>query len=42
MRGAVERLVEAPVAERILAGEIAPGDRIRVDVREGALVFERG
>ena len=42
MRGAVERLVEAPVAERILAGELAPGDRIRVDVQDGALVFERG
>jgi ATP-dependent Clp protease ATP-binding subunit ClpC len=32
MRGAIQRLVEAPLAERILAGEIAPGDVAIVDV----------
>ena len=41
MRGAVQRLVEAPLAEKILAGELGPGDRIAVDVREGALRLER-
>jgi ATP-dependent Clp protease ATP-binding subunit ClpC len=41
MRGAVQRLVEAPLAERILAGELGPGDAVRVDAARGALVFER-
>jgi len=31
MRSAVQRLVEAPLAERILAGEFGPGIRVRVD-----------
>ncbi len=41
MRGAVQRLVEAPLAERILAGEFGPGDEVRVDVDGGALVLRR-
>jgi ATP-dependent Clp protease ATP-binding subunit ClpC len=41
MRSAVQRLVEAPLAERILAGELGPGDEIVVGVRAGALTFER-
>jgi ATP-dependent Clp protease ATP-binding subunit ClpC len=41
MRGAVQRLVEAPLAERILAGEIAPGDAVVVAVEGGALRFDR-
>jgi ATP-dependent Clp protease ATP-binding subunit ClpC len=41
MRGAVQRLVEAPLAERILAGEFGPGDDVRVDVENGALVLRR-
>jgi ATP-dependent Clp protease ATP-binding subunit ClpC len=32
MRGAIQRLVEAPLAERILAGELRPGDVAVVDV----------
>ncbi len=32
MRGAIQRLVEAPLAERILAGDIGPGDVALVDV----------
>ena len=32
MRGAVQRLVEAPLAERILAGEFSAGDAVSVDV----------
>jgi len=35
MRGAVQRLVEAPLAERILAGEFAPGDVIRISASGG-------
>jgi ATP-dependent Clp protease ATP-binding subunit ClpC len=39
MRSAVQRLVEAPLAERILAGEFAAGDDVRVDVDAGELRF---
>ena len=41
MRGAVQRLVEAPLAERILAGEFVPGDELEVAVESGALAFRR-
>jgi ATP-dependent Clp protease ATP-binding subunit ClpC len=39
MRGAVQRLVEAPLAERILAGEFQAGDEVRVEVDGAALRF---
>ncbi len=39
MRSAVQRLVEAPLAERILAGEFEPGDEVRVEVDGGELRF---
>jgi ATP-dependent Clp protease ATP-binding subunit ClpC len=41
MRGAIQRLVEAPLAEKILAGELGPGDAVRVDVEGGAIAFQR-
>jgi ATP-dependent Clp protease ATP-binding subunit ClpC len=41
MRGAVQRLVEAPLAERILAGELGPGDEVVVDASGEALGFRR-
>ncbi|HEX8439518.1 ATP-dependent Clp protease ATP-binding subunit, partial [Archangium sp.] len=41
MRQVVQRLVEAPLAERILAGEFMTGDRVRVAVHGGELHFER-
>jgi ATP-dependent Clp protease ATP-binding subunit ClpC len=41
MRSAVQRLVEAPLAEKILAGEFEPGDQVRVDVNGGELRFSR-
>ena len=42
MRGAIQRLVEAPLAERILAGEIGPGDVALVEVdRAGGLRISR-
>jgi ATP-dependent Clp protease ATP-binding subunit ClpC len=41
MRGAVQRLVEAPLAERILAGDFGPGDAVRLAVEGGALRFSR-
>ena len=39
MRGAVQRLVEAPLAERILARSLEPGERVRVVVADGELRF---
>jgi ATP-dependent Clp protease ATP-binding subunit ClpC len=41
MRAAIQRLVEAPLAERILAGEIGAGDEVQVEVEGGALRFRR-
>ncbi len=41
MRGAVQRLVEGPIAERILGGELVPGDELEVAVESGALAFRR-
>ncbi|ATB38358.1 ATP-dependent Clp protease ATP-binding subunit ClpA [Cystobacter fuscus] len=41
MRQVVQRLVEAPLAERILAGEFMTGDRVRVSVQAGELQFQR-
>ncbi|HVE85623.1 MAG TPA: AAA family ATPase, partial [Myxococcales bacterium] len=41
MRQTVQRLVEAPLADRILKGEFATGDRVRVAVLAGNLSFRR-
>jgi ATP-dependent Clp protease ATP-binding subunit ClpB len=41
LKRALQRLVENPLAQRLLAGEFAEGDTIRVDVQDGELVFER-
>jgi ATP-dependent Clp protease ATP-binding subunit ClpC len=41
MRGAVQRLVEGPIAERILSGDLVPGDELEVAVESGALAFQR-
>jgi ATP-dependent Clp protease ATP-binding subunit ClpC len=41
MRQVVQRLVEGPLAERILAGEFGAGDRVRVAVTAGQLAFHR-
>jgi ATP-dependent Clp protease ATP-binding subunit ClpC len=40
LRQAVQRLLEAPLADRVLAGTLKSGDRVRVEVRWGALHFE--
>ena len=39
MRQTVQRLVEGPLAERILAGDFAQGDRVRVELLAGQLQF---
>jgi len=41
MRQTVQRLVEGPLAERILAGDFGSGDRVRVALRSGELAFLR-
>jgi ATP-dependent Clp protease ATP-binding subunit ClpC len=41
LRGALQRLVEGPIAERILAGELVPGDEVEVAAESGALAFRR-
>jgi ATP-dependent Clp protease ATP-binding subunit ClpC len=41
MRGAIQRLVEGPLAEKILAGELSAGDEVRVDAVDGELAFAR-
>jgi ATP-dependent Clp protease ATP-binding subunit ClpC len=41
MRQTVQRLVEGPLAERILSGEFGTGDRVRVALRSGELAFLR-
>ena len=40
LRRAVQRLIEDPLSEKFLHGEIPPGSGILVDERDGALVFQ--
>jgi ATP-dependent Clp protease ATP-binding subunit ClpC len=39
LRQTLQRLLEAPLAERILGGDFAAGDKVRVSVHSGALWF---
>jgi len=41
LKRAIQRLVENPLALRLLEGDFAEGDTIRVDAQDGELVFER-
>jgi len=41
LKRALQRLVENPLALKLLEGEFAEGDTVRVDARDGELVFER-
>jgi len=41
LKRALQRLVENPLAQRLLEGEFSEGDTIRVDAENGELVFER-
>ena len=41
LKRALQRLVENPLAQRLLEGEFAEGDTIRVDAQNGELVFAR-
>jgi ATP-dependent Clp protease ATP-binding subunit ClpB len=41
LKRALQRLVENPLALRLLEGEFSDGDAVLVDARDGELVFER-
>ena len=41
LKRAIQRLLQDPLAKRILEGEILPGDTVTVDAAGGALRFER-
>jgi ATP-dependent Clp protease ATP-binding subunit ClpB len=41
LKRAIQQQIENPLASKILQGEFAPGDRIRVGARDGALTFAR-
>jgi ATP-dependent Clp protease ATP-binding subunit ClpB len=41
LKRAIQRLLENPLALRLLEGEFAEGDTIRVDAGDGGLVFEK-
>ncbi len=41
LKRVIQRLVQDPLAERILAGEIGDGDRVLLDVEDGSLVIRK-
>jgi ATP-dependent Clp protease ATP-binding subunit ClpB len=41
LKRALQRMVENPLALRLLEGEFGEGDTVRVDAKDGELVFER-
>jgi ATP-dependent Clp protease ATP-binding subunit ClpB len=41
LKRALQRMVENPLALRLLEGEFTEGDTVRIDARGGELVFER-
>jgi ATP-dependent Clp protease ATP-binding subunit ClpB len=41
LKRAIQRLVENPLALRLLEGDFGDGDTIRVDAQDGELVFEK-
>jgi ATP-dependent Clp protease ATP-binding subunit ClpB len=41
LKRALQRLIENPLALRLLEGEFAEGDTVRVDASDGELVFEK-
>jgi ATP-dependent Clp protease ATP-binding subunit ClpB len=41
LKRALQRLVENPLAQRLLEGDFSEGDTIRVDAEDGELVFAR-
>ena len=41
MKRAIQRLLENPLALRLLEGDFAEGDTIRADAVDGGLAFEK-
>ncbi|MBV8496921.1 MAG: ATP-dependent chaperone ClpB [Gammaproteobacteria bacterium] len=41
LKRAIQQQIENPLAEKILRGEFAPGDRIRIGARNGELTFAK-
>jgi ATP-dependent Clp protease ATP-binding subunit ClpB len=41
LKRALQRLVENPLAMRLLEGDFAEGDTVRVDAQDGELAFEK-
>jgi ATP-dependent Clp protease ATP-binding subunit ClpB len=41
LKRAIQRFVENPLALRLLEGDFADGDTIRVDAQNGDIVFEK-
>jgi ATP-dependent Clp protease ATP-binding subunit ClpB len=41
LKRALQRMVENPLALRLLEGEFGEGDTVRIDAHDGELVFER-
>jgi ATP-dependent Clp protease ATP-binding subunit ClpB len=41
LKRAIQQQIENPLAQSILKGDFAPGDRIGVSVREGRLAFDK-
>ena len=41
LKRAIQQQIENPLAQKILQGEFAPGDRIRIGVRDGELTFSK-
>ncbi|MET0534648.1 MAG: ATP-dependent chaperone ClpB [Steroidobacter sp.] len=42
LKRAIQQQLENPLAQRILKGDFAPGQRIQVRVKDGAFAFDRG
>ncbi|SFM60225.1 ATP-dependent Clp protease ATP-binding subunit ClpB [Marinobacter zhejiangensis] len=42
LKRAIQRMIENPLAQRLLKGEFVPGDTIRATVKEHELVFGKG
>ena len=41
LKRAIQRLLENPLALRLLEGEFAEGDTVRVDAKDGGLSFQK-
>jgi ATP-dependent Clp protease ATP-binding subunit ClpB len=42
LRRAIQRLIENPLARRVLAGDFVRGDTVRIDAADGEITFSKG